>query len=277
MSKKELEREYTPSSCIDDIMVYIRKYGDQSQAVNETLNSKCQKYGPEKRSHMDIFVPGGEGPYPVHVFIHGGYWQELSKTESTFAAPNFTNHNIIFIALDYSLAPEANMFEIIDQVKRGFMWVLDNIENYQGDKNNITLSGSSAGGHLVAEVLSIDWPKYGYDDCPIRGACEVSGIFDLRPLALTSVNKPLGMSEEDASQLSPLFHIPKHACPVIFSYGENETTEFKRQTQDYMNAWQEAGHVATYIDMLGFNHFDIILELNNKNSPLFRAILEQIL
>lgn len=58
----------------------------------------------------------------------------------------FVNHNVIFIAMDYTLSPEKNLFGIVEQVRKGALWVVDNVENYGGDKKNITLSGSSAGG-----------------------------------------------------------------------------------------------------------------------------------
>ncbi|MBL4801393.1 MAG: alpha/beta hydrolase [Emcibacter sp.] len=280
MDQETLTKEYSPSSCIDDVMVYIRQYEEQSRAADEKLDTQCHrdiKYGPEKRAHMDIFMPRGQGPFPVHVFIHGGYWQELSKAQSSFAAPNFLDHDIIFIALDYTLAPEASLFQIVDQVRHGILWILDNIAHYGGDKHNITLSGSSAGAHLVAETLAMNWVAQGYDHCPIKGTCQVSGIYDLRPLVQTYINDPLHMTIEDANALSPQFHIPESACPVIFSVGGNETNEFKRQTHDYSAAWQKAGHQASYVQMPAFNHFDIILELNNKNSPLFKAVLAQIL
>lgn len=280
MTKETLEREYSPSSCVDDIMVHIQDYSDLSEAARLKLSSQYQadvKYGPAPREYMDIFIPKGKGPFAVHVFIHGGYWQELSKAESAFAAPNFLEHNSIFIALDYSLAPEASLFEIVAQARLATLWILNNIEKYGGDNNNITLSGSSAGAHLVAEILNIDWTSHSYDHCPLKGACAVSGIYDLRPLTQTYINDPLRMTLSDATALSPIFHIPKKSCPVIFSVGGNETSEFKRQTQDYMTAWQKAGHEASYVAMPAFNHFDIILELGNKNSPLFKAILSQTL
>jgi len=280
MSKETLEREYSPSSCSDDVMIYIQKYREESQSAYQKYAAQCHKdikYGPVNRAHMDIFVPKGDGPFPVHIFIHGGYWQELSKAESVFAAPNFLDHDIIFIALDYALAPEASLYEIVDQVRQGTLWILENIAQYGGDKDNMTLSGSSAGGHLVAEILSMDWAKQGYASCPLKGACAVSGLYDLRPLVKTYVNEPLHLTQEDAAALSPQFHLPGTSCPVIFSYGEKETNEFKRQTHDYMAAWQQAGHNAVYIDMPAFNHFDIILELGKKNSPLFKAVLAQML
>lgn len=280
MTIETLEREYSPSSCVDDIMVYIQDYSDLSEAARLKLSSQYQenvKYGPAPREYMDIFRPKGEGPFAVHVFIHGGYWQELSKAESAFAAPNFVDHNIIFIALDYTLVPEASLFEIVSQVRSAALWILNNIAEYGGDKDNITLSGSSVGAHLVAEILSMDWASHGYNHCPIKGACEVSGIYDLRPLTQTYINDPLRMTMSDAKGLSPILHIPDKSCPIVFSVGGNETNEFKRQTKDYMTAWQKAGHKASYVDMPAFNHFDIILELGNKNSPLFKAILSQIL
>jgi len=276
MDREMLTREYSPSSCIDDVGVYIRAYENQSRAASERLCGNCHrdiKYGPEPRSALDIFVPDGTGPFPVHVFIHGGYWQELSKAESIFAAPNFLDHNIIFIALDYTLAPQASLDQIIDQVRRGIRWITDNIADFGGSEHNISLSGSSAGAHLVAEVLG----EYHQGKSPVKAACMVSGIYDLRPLVGTYINEPLRMTKSDAVRFSPLFHIPPESCPVIFSHGGNETNEFKRQTRDYMRAWQKAGNTARFVDMPAFNHFDIILELNNKNSPLFKALVSLIL
>jgi arylformamidase len=275
MDHKTLEREYSPSSCIDDIMIYIQQYSDESKMARVLLKNNLKsnvKYGPEERSNMDVFIPEGDGPFPIHIFIHGGYWQELSIKESSFAAPNFIGHDITFIALDYTLAPEATLFEIVEQVRSGVVSIVKKADQFSGDITNITLSGSSAGAHLVAEILSTDWHQYGIDHFPIKGALCVSGIYDLVPLVNTYVNEPLKMTEEDAYKLSPINHIPDLACPLILSYGENETSEFKRQTHEFADAWQQHGHYFSYIDMPKFNHFDIIMELNNRESPLFKSI-----
>ena len=279
MDHETLEREYSPSSCIDDIMVFIDEYERESAYAREILKNNMQlgiKYGPEERSHFDIFLPEDEGPFPIHIFIHGGYWQFLSKNESAFAAPNFVAHDVIFIALDYTLAPDANLHEIVDQTRRGIISILENADKYGGDADNITISGSSAGGHLVAEVLSTDWQKHGYDKCPLKGALAISGIFDLEPLVKTYVNDPLKMTVDDAHALSPLLHIPDQACPVAFSVGENETSEFHRQTAEYREACAEQGIDTSYIYSPAFNHFNIVMNLNKKDSPLFQAVLGQI-
>lgn len=279
MDLETLEREYSPSSCIDDIMVFIKQYIDESKKAHNVLRGIMKsdiKYGPEKRSHMDMFIPKSDQLLPIHVFIHGGYWQELSKKESAFAAPNFIDHNVIFIALDYTLAPEATMYEIVDQIRGGIISIIQNAKKFNGDPNNITISGSSAGGHLVAEFLSTDWRKYDYNECPIKGALCLSGIFDLEPIVDTYVNEPLKMTKEDAYNLSPFYHIPEQSCPIIFTVGENETAEFHRQTDEYMKACSEKGIETSYVGMPLYNHFDIAMALNKKDSPLFQAVLQQI-
>lgn len=279
MDLKTLGQEYSPSSCIKDIMVYINEYIDESAQARERLKNNARldvKYGHEERSRMDVFIPSGDGPFPIHVFIHGGYWQELSKDESAFAAPNFVDHDIIFIALDYTLAPEATMPQIVEQTREGIISILKSAEKFNGDANNVTVSGSSAGGHLVAEVLSMDWKVYGYESCPLKGALAISGVYDLEPLVKTYVNEPLKMDVEEALKVSPLYHIPGDSCPIVFTYGENETSEFKRQTHEYMDACLRAGIDCSYLDMPSVNHFDIVMDLGKKDSPLFQAVLNQI-
>ncbi len=279
MDHETLEREYSPSSCVDDIMVYIKQYIDVSAEARKTFANQFKpdiKYGPEERSSMDMFIPDGDGPFPIHIFIHGGYWQELSKNESHFGVENFLGHNVVYVALDYTLAPEATLYEIVDQARRGVVSVLKNAHKFNGDAQNITISGSSAGGHLVAEVLSMDWQQYGFDKCPLKGALTISGVFDLEPLVKTYVNDPLKLTVEDAKALSPLYHIPSESCPLVVTYGENETDEFKRQTHEYMDACLRAGLSCRYIDMPSVNHFNIVLDLGKKDNPLFQTVLHQI-
>ena len=84
------------------------------------------------------------------------------------------------------------------------------------------------------------------------------------------------MTKKDAHALSPLYHIPDQSCPIIFTVGENETSEFHRQTHEYMQACTEKGIETSFIEMPRFNHFDIALELNKKDNSLFQAVLKQI-
>lgn len=63
---------------------------------------------------------------------------------------------------------------------------------------------------------------------------------------------------------------------LMVSYGESETTECKRQSDDYVAAWRERGFPGQYVPMPGTNHYDIVLTLNDPHSPLTRAIFDQM-
>jgi arylformamidase len=168
------------------------------------------------------------------------------------------------------------MAQIIDEARACALWVLRNIARYGGDPHNITMSGHSAGAHLLAQILAMDWQAEGYDACPLKGAALVSGVYDLRPLVGTYINDALGMDEAEAARHSPALHLPKSTCPIVLCVGGDETEAFQDQTADFTKSLQNAGHDGTQLPMPSFNHFDIVLELGNPKSPLFLAIAGQM-
>ncbi|MDI5932774.1 hypothetical protein [Halomonas kalidii] len=38
---------------------------------------------------MNLFLPDGDGPWPLLVFLHGGYWQELDASATDCLAVPF--------------------------------------------------------------------------------------------------------------------------------------------------------------------------------------------
>ena len=102
----EREREYSPSSCIGgDYRPYVQAYVDRSEAARRSHPPETLRYGPGERQTIDLFMPRNVAHPAVLVFFHGGYWQELSKRESAFAAPQCLSHGIAYAAVDYTLAP----------------------------------------------------------------------------------------------------------------------------------------------------------------------------
>jgi arylformamidase len=79
-------------------------------------------YGPHAAETLDFFPAGSNAP--LFIFIHGGYWRLLSKNESSFCAHAFVQAGIAFAAVNYSLAPAANLDTIVHQVRQcvAFLW-----------------------------------------------------------------------------------------------------------------------------------------------------------
>ena len=276
-----LDREYSPSSCIDDLDVYLDEYARTSKAAKSDAlkGNACdadQRYGPGAEETLDLFLPAERGSAPLHVFIHGGYWQLLSKDESCFAVPMFQQHGSLFAALNYTLAPQQTLTGIVEENRRAITWLYQNADDWGFDRERIYLSGHSAGAHLAMMMLQTDWPTFGLPQDVIKGVCAVSGVFDLEPVRLSCVNEVVCMDIGEAERNSPIRHSLTNRCPVIFAYGDNETNEFKRQTDEYGTVLQDAGIPVTLREIADRNHFDVILDLADTSSWLSRQVFSQM-
>ncbi|GHF00071.1 alpha/beta hydrolase [Thalassotalea profundi] len=295
-SKEQLAHQYSPSSCVKDIKIYINTYIQKSKlakekALKDKLVHTDLAYSSSIDTTLDLYLPynfkrPGHQKQKLQVYIHGGYWQELSKEESSFAATNFQKHHCYFAVIDYSLAPHASLTEIVEQNRLAIVWLYQHAQEYGYDKNEIYLCGSSAGAHLAIMMLYTNWSEYISCDqlnnlvTPIKGICAVSGIYDLTPIAQTYINEPLQLTEDEILTNSPLLLPMKGAeqmpCNIIISYGQNETTEFKRQSQELKEKLSLLGYQVCFHEIAERNHFDVILDLANENTWLFTQVLKQM-
>ena len=274
----ELDREYSPSSCVDDIDVFLDEYVRLSKKAkqNALSDGTCTpdlRYGSGAEETLDLFSPHADGPAPLHVFIHGGYWQLLSKEESCFAAPMFQENGSFFAATNYTLAPHQTLSGIVAENRQAIVWLYSQADKLGFDRNRIFLSGSSAGAHLAMMMLLTDWTEYGLPVDTIKGVCAISGIFDLEPIVLTYVNDVVGMDTAEAILNSPIHHRIRNRCPVILTYGDNETDEFKRQTTEFRDVLLEADIPVTFGEITGRNHFDVVLDLTDSETWLAQQVL----
>jgi len=276
-----LDREYSPSSCVSDINIYLDEYRNVSRQAKENAiaNKSCLSdiaYGPSTDERFDLYLPETSSDAPLHVFIHGGYWRALSKEESAFAAPMFQQSGSYFAALDYSLAPSASLTEIVAQNRLAIACLYKQADEWGFDPDRIYLSGSSAGAHLAMMMLLTDWSRYDLPIDAVKGVCAVSGIYDLEPIRLSYVNDDVGMDSLEAEDNSPIFHPIRNHCPIIFAYGDNETAEFKRQTNAYNDRLIESGGITTIREIGDRNHFNVIMDLANPDSWLSQQVLQQM-
>ena len=273
----ELDVQYNARATTPNVLDILALYAEESAKARAALPCELDvAFGDHPDETLDIF-PAERPGAPVFVFIHGGYWRALNKSDSSSMAPAITKAGATVVAVNYSLAPGASLDTIVDQCRRALAWVHRNIGRHNGDARRIHVCGSSAGGHLVGMMVADGWhAQYGVPENVVAGAIPLSGLFDLAPIPLTHINAWMKLSDADAERNSPMTHLPSRGCPMIVSYGETETAEFKRQTDDYLAAWRARGFPGEYVPMPGTNHFDIVLTLNDAESPLTRAIFRQM-
>ena len=106
------------------------------------------RYG--ESTHLYIYYPEGDGPYPVCFNLHGGGFVKGHRDQDTVFCRNICqNSGYLVIDIDYRTAPERRypyaLHESYDAVK--YMW--DHADDYQIDKTRMVMMGHSAGGNLT--------------------------------------------------------------------------------------------------------------------------------
>jgi arylformamidase len=273
----ERERQYSPSSCVAAIGPYLDAYAKRSRDAERRF--RCRKdliWGERSDETLDYF-PAASADVPLLVSFHGGYWQELSKNESLFAAPDCVGNGIAFAAIDYTLAPRATIGTIVEQCRRAIASLHRQAATLGFDARRIYVAGSSAGAHLAAMLLMGDWPvAHGVPDDVVAGGVLLSGIYDLEPLMGTYIDAALHLTAGDAAALSPLRLKKGRPVKTIVAWGENETGEFKRQSRAFAAALGSSGFPVSSFEVAGTNHFDIVFGLAHRGSVLGEATLELI-
>ncbi|WP_194903575.1 alpha/beta hydrolase [Catenulispora rubra] len=283
----EREREYSPSSMVRSLTELTDRYRTESERVRREVPYRTYSYGRHASETLDFFASGLGSA--AHVFVHGGYWQDLSKDDSSFPAAGFHRLGTSYISVNYGLAPAFSLEAIIDQVVRAVRWIGINADGLGIDRHRIVLSGSSAGAHLAAAAVLRDVADSrdaggAADrgaDVPVAGLILLSGIYDLQPLVGTYINDAVGLDADTSAILSPAMMLearPDDAPglpPLLACWGEHETATFKRESIGFADRWRRHGGSAVATEIADRNHFDIVHDLAEPASQLGALIHSQ--
>jgi len=270
-----LDAEYNNRAKVKDAMQWLARYGGESARVRAELPMRFDvPYGRHHAERLDVFLPAASGPAPIHVFVHGGYWHRLDKADFSFVARAFPE--AVTVVVNYALVPSVDLDELVRQVRASIAWVHANARTFDGDPARITVSGHSAGGHLVAMLLATEWSQLGAPAGVVKAGCSISGLHDLEPIRLCYLNDVLALTPESARRNSPLSMKPSGRVPLVLTVGAHEGPEYFRQTNDLAAAWRAHGAPVDVMDAPGHDHFSIVAELERPDTALARAIRKQI-
>jgi arylformamidase len=271
------EREYNARAAIADHPQIFARWAEQAAATRRLRACLIDlQYGETSGERLDLF-PARNDDSPLLVFIHGGYWRSLDKSDFSWLAPPFVNHGVSVALVNYGLAPRTPLEDIVRQMLRAHAWLYRNADRYGFDPNRIFVSGHSAGGHLAAMMMAALWPVYAADLPPdlIKGGLPISGLFDLEPLIYAPfVNADLLLDHERAQKLSPALMPPATAAPLFTAAGGLESSEFLRQGALIAQAWR--ANFVRDVTIPGANHLTVCDELANPASALFDAALDMV-
>jgi arylformamidase len=267
-----LSREYNNRELVPEHARFFARWKDDSARARSTMTCKLDlRYGDAPGETVDLF-PARKGDGSCMMFIHGGYWRALDKSDFSFLAPAWVDSGVSLAVVNYDLCPRVTIDEIVRQMLRASRWLWLHAEDYGMDQDRLYVSGHSAGGHLAAMMMAAVFPVFDarLPKDLFKGGLAVSGIYDMRPLIGIDFLQPdLRLDEDSAWRLSPAYLPPATRAPVMTSVGGAESGEFRRQNALLGQRWRPvfAGDVA----MPGKNHFSVVDGLAEQSSPLFRG------
>ncbi len=274
-TQAQIDAQYDVEQSVPDFMVYARHYTDESRLARHRLRCELDvPYGPTRDETLDIF-PAAQAGAPVFVFIHGGYWRMLSSKEFSCVALGLNALGITTVVVNYALTPKVSIDEITRQARAAVAWVLRRIERHGGDPSRVIVGGHSAGGHLTAMCLQTAWAEdYGLPQDPLVGAVLVSGLYDLQPLRYSLMQPQIQLDDGVIRRNSPMFSVRACPTPALIAWGSAEPDEFRRQSDDFREAWAAAGNRSKRLPLPEANHFDAIYGFEDPKSLLCQWIAQ---
>jgi acetyl esterase len=258
--------------------IFILAFLQAAALVAAALDRKDVEYGHPagKPLLLDLHIPDGPGPFPAAILVHGGGFDEGSK--STNVRPLFeplADAGIAWFSIDYRLAPEFRFPQAIDDVNTATRWVKVNAATYHVDPTKIVLIGESAGGFLVNYAGTHETPE-----TKVAAVVDFYGPVDYGKLAeqrrdhperfnMTSINRHaangggihfFGAAQLDAAGLqklhvvSPLFAVHKGMPPFLCIHGTRDDQVSYDQSQAMCDAMRKVGAPCRLITIEGGGH-----------------------
>ncbi|MGL4263451.1 MAG: alpha/beta hydrolase [Afipia sp.] len=225
------------------------------------------RYGPRDRNRIDFLKAKDGGP--TLVFIHGGYWQTRAKENFTFCAAGPMAHGINVALIGYTLAPDASLGQIVDEVRTGIDYLVTELPALGGDPAKMIVSGWSAGGHLSS--MSLGHPH-------IKAGLLISGIYDLEPIRHSYLNAKLNLDDETIQRNSPMRNPGGVNKPLVIVAGSGELPLLRKQSADYAAHRATYGLPVIYEEIPKANHFTMMDELaspSGRLTTLVRQLFER--
>ncbi|CAH1653950.1 alpha/beta hydrolase [Chelatococcus asaccharovorans] len=279
LSADEHEFQYNPQKAFPHFKDYQAARAEPNRKAREELVAHRDiAYGDHPLRKLDVYPAAGvTGAAPVHVFFHGGYWRAQDKENFAFIAGVLVPRGVTTVIVNYELCPASTLDGVVDSALAAVEWTHRSVADFGGDPDAVTLSGHSAGAHLGAEVIATDWRARGIDPAFVKGAVLISGIYDPAPAIGTSVNAELNLDAAIAARHDVERRAPVIDCPVSIIAGGIEPWHWIDQSFRYAHHLHRHGRDPETHVVPGYNHFDIIGQYLDPESPVMRAVLGQTL
>jgi arylformamidase len=271
------ESAYNPRLAVPEFASHFERWRRKAKEARDALSGYLDvPFGPHPMQKMDIFRAKGRSR-ALLLFIHGGYWRALDKSDHSFVAVPFVERGVTVALINYALCPAVHVQDIVLQVLQGCAWAYRNGNNFGAPDGKLFVAGHSAGGHLTAMALAAQWPKFAPDlpNKVVQAGLSLSGVFDVEPIMHTpSINVDVRLTPGEVKRVSPVLLPPATDAPLYTAVGGKEQEGFHHQHQLIRQRWKVAAKAD--LPCPDDNHFTILDRFADPGSAPFKGALRMM-
>jgi acetyl esterase/lipase len=233
-------------------------------------------YGRARSHFAELYLPDGDGPFPVAVVLHGGFWKAqygrkmMRPVCEDLRARGWAAWNLEYRRL--GVLSGGGWPNTLVDIARGIDHLADLPPECGLDLDRVVAIGHSAGGHLATWAAS-------RTEMRVRVAAVVSqaGVVDLREawerrLSDGVVRRFLGGTPEDRPErydaASPAEHLPL-GVPVLLTHGALDDIVPPEMSRRFAVTARAEGDECTLVELEGEDHFGHIDPAN----PLWKSVV----
>ena len=203
-------------------------------------------YGPEPLQFGDLRAPGGKGPFPLAVVLHGGYWQAMYNLIHTgHMCEALREAGIATWNLEYRCVgvPGGGW----PAAREDLRLALAHLDRLPVDHERVVLVGHSAGGQLALWAAK-------HARLPVLALAPVSDVRDAISRRGVGSAPARFMAPEQFAEGSPLELLPLGVRQIVVHGTDDEDVPFA-MSERYVEA---AGGEAELVAVPGTGHFELI-------------------
>jgi acetyl esterase/lipase len=227
------------------------------------------------RQVLDLYLPGGNLPLPLVIWVHGGAFRVGDKADK-LPTPSLSRGYAV-ASLNYRLSQHALWPAQILDVKAAVRWLRAHAGQYTLDPTRFAAWGESAGGHLVAmlgatgHVAAWEVGEHLEQSSRVQAVVDYFGPTDFRQMDAHRlpegmvhdladspeselVGGPIQARPERVADANPITYVTPDAPPYLVIHGERDPLVPHHQSELLVAALARAGVEHTFYTVPGAGH-----------------------
>lgn len=263
LTRAEIDAAYDNAAHFADVPLWRDRWQQRSAAVRPGPNAQLDlAYGPGPLQKIDLF-PTDRIDAPTALFFHGGFWARNGKATFRFLVDALHRAGCHAAFSGYTLAPVDDFGRIAGDARAATRWLAGQRRALGLAERPLLLVGWSAGAHLVALCIA---------DLDVGAGLAISGIYDLEPMRLASINDLLNLDAAAVAAHSPVHAPPPRSAPLTIAYGADELPAFRQQSEALMESWSARGLPVSLLPLPGRHHHSALDDLHEPGARLDREL-----